>query len=291
MTTCSVISPSYFCTKKERTIVEKNLSKIGFSNTNFISSRIFFKKWAGSPIERLDNFANAWNSGSKVIMCCKGGSGVSQFLPLLDKRKLKKEKLFVGYSDLTFLLNYINKRLKIITFHGPHLSKELDSKTISSLMDALKMNNYGIKFEQKNIFFNSQKKILKGKIIGGNLERLVENLIYMNLDFKDKIVFLEDVGLNEYKLFNLLCTLRNYPGFKPKAILFGDLGIKDKKLIQDMIKYLFFDVPIIVDLPFGHNLPNITIPIGADCEVDFNNKKIRFLFPIKHKKYAIEISK
>ncbi|MFW9874198.1 MAG: LD-carboxypeptidase [Candidatus Thorarchaeota archaeon] len=287
MVECSVISPSYFCSDNELLKIKKNLIKIGFDGVKFFNSNTkLFSKWAGYPEERLNFFYDAWNSVSKVLMCCRGGSGVAHFLPLIKKKLLKKSKLFIGYSDITLLLNFINQKLKIITFHGPHGLKDLDSQSLSALRSALQMKNYGIKFNHFQLRNISVDKV-KGKLIGGNLERLVETISYLKLNFKNKIVFLEEVDATEFRIFNNLIFLKNYTNFKPKAILFGNMNVKKKILMKKMINYLFLDIPVIYDLPFGHQTPNITIPIGADCEIDFNKKKITFLFSKKDRKYAI----
>jgi muramoyltetrapeptide carboxypeptidase len=291
MVDCSVISPSYFCSEEELLKIKKNLIKIGFTNIRFFNSNIkLFNKWAGHPEERLKLFYTAWNSIPGVLMCCRGGSGVSHFLPLIKKRLLKKNKLIIGYSDITLLLNFINQKLKIITFHGPHGLKDLDIQSLSALKNALQMKNYGIKFKHSQLRNVSVNKI-KGRLIGGNLERLVETTAYLKLNFKNKILFLEEVDATEFKIFNNLLFLKNYCNFKPQAILFGNMNVKNKFLMKEMIEYLFPNISLIYDLPFGHQSPNITIPIGSNCEINFDKKKITFLFSKTNKKYAINFVK
>jgi muramoyltetrapeptide carboxypeptidase len=290
MVVCSLLTTSHVCTKKELKQVLKNLEDFGFNKIEDLNSKdSFLNHWGGSPKERTQNLYSAWNSNSDAIICFKGGSGISHFLPLVNIKKMKGKKLFVGYSDITLLLNFLQKKKKIITFHGPNGLSKFDKQTSSSLKKALNMETYGISFEKEKCF-NIPKNNLKGKTIGGNLERLVETLFYTKLNFKNKILFLEEVGHTEYKIFNLLMFLKTYQkGFKPKAILFGNLGIKNKKLMTKLIKEIFPDIPLITNLPFGHQIPKITIPIGANCEIDFKKEKIKFSFTRKHKKYAIKI--
>ena len=288
MADCALIAPSFYCGEKDFLNVQKNIQKIGFDSIlNFTSQKKLFK-WAGDSNERLRLFYDAWNSDSETVLCCLGGSGISHFLSKINKSKLKKKKLFVGYSDITLLLNFLSKKLDIITLHGPNGLKNLDEKSMSALRDALQMKNYGIKFNSDQILKPFNIKEFNGKILGGNLERLVASLFYYDLDFRNKIVFLEDINCSEYKIFNFLFFLKNYPKFKPKVILFGDLNIKDKPLMRKMIRYLFPETPIIMDLPIGHCTPNITIPIGVDCNVDFLKNTIDFMFLKKHKKYAVK---
>jgi len=287
MTTCSILTPSYPCDEKEIENTEKNIKSLGFNNSeSFITENKIFNRWAGSAESRLEKFYSAWNSKSEAVLCCKGGSGIIHFLPLIEKSKLKNKKMFVGYSDITQLLLFLHTKLGIITIHGPNGSKKLDDVSLSALRDSLEMKNYGIKFEKKQCV--NEISFSGGQVIGGNLGRIVELLPYVNIDFKDKIVFFEEVGYTEFRIFNLLASLKNSPSFEPKVIVFGGLGIKDKKLMREMILYLFPDIPMVFDVSFGHTTPNIAIPIGADCEISFKERKIKFAFPKKHKKYAIK---
>jgi len=286
MKICSILAPSYFCDANESRNTKRNIKKIGFDEfEDFRSKEKLLDKWAGSANERLEKFYSAWDSDSDAIMCCKGGSGVLHFLPLIKKYKLRRKKLFIGHSDITPLLVYLNLQLGIITIHGPNLSKNIDKISLLALKDALKMKNYGLEFKE---FTNETVKILKGRTIGGNLGRLVESFPYISLDFRGKIVFLEEVGFTEYKIFNLLVSLKNHPYFKPKALVFGGLGIKNNKLMKIMIEYLFSDIPLIFNMNFGHTTPNLSIPIGANCEIDFKERKIGFSFPKKHRRYAVK---
>ena len=281
---CSIISPSYIINNKEINLIEKNIKKLNFEIPE-LSKDFLFNRWAGSPKKRLVSFYQAWNSDSKIIFCTKGGSGTTHFSSLINKKNLKKKKIIMGYSDITMILNTIHKKKKIITFHGPNLTKKIDEKTENSLKSAIQMENYGLNF--KDNLNNSSGKI-KGRLIGGNLERFVELVGQIGLNLKNKVFFFEEVNLTEYKIYNLLTNLKNRKNFQPKAILFGNLGIKNKKLMKEMIKSLFPKIPIIMDLPFGHQIPNIVIPIGANCEIDFKEGKITFSFPRKHKKYAVK---
>ena len=153
MAKVTLITPSYYCLDAERKNILKNIGKIGFSEEeDFTTGNILFNKWVGSSEERLNNFYKAWNSNSKAIMCCKGGSGASHFMPLIKKRNLKKKKLLVGYSDITLLLNFISANLGILTIHGPNLSKKIDKKTLFALKNALEMKNYCLKFTKNQCY-------------------------------------------------------------------------------------------------------------------------------------------
>jgi muramoyltetrapeptide carboxypeptidase len=288
MVKASIITPSYPCSKEEMKEAKKNLEKMGFDEIeDFTSKGVLFDKWAGSFQERLDNLYSAWNSDSGLILCCKGGSGMSHLLPLIKTNRLRKRKILVGYSDITLLLNFISKKLRIVTIHGPNGSTKMDKKSLSALKDAIEMRNYGMKFAEKQCF-NMHDSFLEGRVVGGNLERFVEFLGYFKLDLRDKILFLEESNLTEHRIFNLLVSLKNKPSFKPKALVFGDLGVKNKKLMKEMILSLFQDIPLILNMEFGHTNPNIAFPIGSLCRIDFSEGNLKFIFSDKDRKYSIK---
>jgi muramoyltetrapeptide carboxypeptidase len=287
MNLVSIIAPSYYVSKKELEKIKNNIKKIGFKYYKIhISEEKFFNKWAGTEKERLNNIKKAINSNSKIIFCAKGGSGSLQFLPQLKIKNPKRKKIIIGYSDISPLLINLSDKKNILAFHGPNALKEMDQKTLSSLKNILQIKNYGINFKRNK---KEYTKIIKGKTIVGNLERVIQLQKYKKVNFRKKIIFLEEIDSTEHKIFNLLMDLKNQKTFKPKAILFGNLGIKNKKLIHKMISYLFPEIPLIFDLPFGHQEPNIPIPLETTCEINFKKEKIRFIFSKKQKKFAINL--
>lgn len=290
MVHCSVFGGAYFSSQKDLDIVKSNLKFFGVNDVKIYSSLDnYCSIWPGDPQARLQFFYDAWNSNSDFMMATRGGSGIAHFFQLLKKEKLLKKKLFCGYSDLTLLLLYLHHSLGIISLHGPNALglNELDLASLKSLKKALEMKDYSFDFSKKNILIDSSSNV-KGQIIGGNLSRLVEFLAHYELDMKDKIVFIEDINVSRARLIDLLYHMKNHKNFKPKALLIGDLGMPlDKELIS-ILTDLYPRAPLLFNLPFGHKIPNITIPIGADCEVDFKNKKIKFIFPESEKKYSVK---
>ena len=60
-----------------------------------------------------------------AIACARGGAGVLQLLPHLDRDLLQANpKLLLGYSDIT-LLHLELERLGIVSLHGPMVAREL----------------------------------------------------------------------------------------------------------------------------------------------------------------------
>lgn len=286
---CSLVELSYPSPLEEIKQSRKNLKGLGFSIIKeYISKGNYFERWSGNPDERLNRFYEAWNSDSDMIITVKGGSGISHFFQKIKRNKLKKKKLFCGYSDVTLVLLYIVQKLRIISLHGPNASKELDSKSKKFLKKAIKMENYKIPFKRENILKNPEKEII-GKTIGGNLDRVVEYLIHNKINFDNTILFLEEVHETDFKIFNNLMHLKNYRKFSPEAIIFGGMGEIDNQKMKRMVKEIFPNTPLLYGLPFGHQTPNITIPLGTTCKINFQKKEIQFKFSKRHRRYALKL--
>ena len=55
----------------------------------------------------------------KAIIASQGGDTSEKLLPFVDFETIKKNpKIFLGISDITVLLNAINTKTSLITFHG-----------------------------------------------------------------------------------------------------------------------------------------------------------------------------
>jgi muramoyltetrapeptide carboxypeptidase len=60
----------------------------------------------------------------KGVLCARGGAGAGHLLPALDGALLRSHpKVFVGFSDITFLHLYLD-RLGLVSFHGPMVARD-----------------------------------------------------------------------------------------------------------------------------------------------------------------------
>lgn len=290
MDSCELISTSFFVSPEEIKQAISHTENLGFTAVSFTpAGKKYFDKWAGTPNERQQQLENAFSNPSKCIRACLGGSGVIHFLSSVNFDSLLKHPRFVvGSSDLTPLLNNIFEQLGIITLHGPNAVKEVDEKTQKYLRMALQAEDYTIHFSS---YESHGKKIVRGTIKGGNLAMCAWSLSSkFEIDLKNKIVFFEDIGTNFHIAYDRLVQLKNSKVLRPKAIIFGYLlEIKQLKKFIQAVQELFPNTPIIYGLPIGHQLPNLTIPIGAKTTLDFEKKTIKFTFSKQAKEYAVKL--
>ena len=279
---CGVLCLTQPCKEREFYFVSKNLRLFGFEVfKKYISEDIYLGNWCGNPKERLRSFNESWNSEFNKIFLIKGGSGTDHILPFIDFKKLKKkDKMYIGYSDITPLLNVIYQYTGNICLHGPMPSKKKLRKIDCEVLNkALKKEDYGIKFSK---YYSGLSKV-SGKSVGGNLSRLVEYTTKkIEWNFDKKILFLEDTkDISGYRFVNLLLAFKENNKVNPSAIVLGHIKRSEIGYIMKSLKVLFPKVPLVSNVAFGHGSPNLTIPIGADCEINFKKKKIKFIFPKK----------
>ncbi|MFH1505289.1 MAG: LD-carboxypeptidase [Candidatus Omnitrophota bacterium] len=245
---------------------------------------IFDKEWAmpghdeqhGAQFNRM--FAD---KEVKAIFCAEAGYGSIGILSYLDKRIIRKNpKIFVGYSDITTILLYLQKLANMVVFHGPFVSGEIHERThpltIEYLFKLFKAEPLGeLRFPQL-IAFKSGKAT--GRIVGGNMSLIVESIGKpYKIRTANSILFLEDVGEDLNTIKKYFSHLKYSGKFrKVKGILLGrmvDSSGKDHDL-RNIIEKIFknYDIPILYGFPSGHKRLSgelhVTLPLGVSATID-----------------------
>lgn len=238
---------------------------------------------AGTDKERADDINRMFaDKEVDAIICYRGGYGSIRIANYLDLNTIKKNpKIFCGYSDITLLLNYINKKCKFPTFHGPMINSDFDdSITEHYFTNILENINNKITYNLKSICNNNLKvynsRDFKGRLVGGNLSIICSTIgTPYEIKFKNNILLIEEVNESPYvidrMLSQLICSRKLD---KLQAIILGHFtdctSIKNTLTIEEIIeeKLLPLNIPIIKYFPFGHDYPNITMPIGVKFRYD-----------------------
>ena len=227
----------------------------------------------------------------KAIICMRGGYGASRMIDKVDFAMIKENpKIICGFSDITVLLNAINRNCDIPTIHGL-----VGIYVGSNSCDEWSMNDFWkmLTEKQKGRVLknpNDECKTLipgkvTGKLIGGNLSLVATTCgsLY-GADFTDKIVFLEDVGEEPYRLDRYLSAL-SLAGMldKAKGFVFGYFtgsdtsdSRKGTQTVMDIINRYVGGLgkPVIYDFACGHSFPFVNLPIGALVTLDADNKTL-----------------
>jgi muramoyltetrapeptide carboxypeptidase len=256
---------------------------------------------AGADRDRAaDVMAMFTDPAVKAVLPVRGGWGCARILPHLDFDAIRRNpKVIMGYSDLTALLLAIHARTGLVTFHGPNGASEWNAtsadffRRVVLQAEAVTFTNPRDKGETLAQTEYRTKTITpgvaRGRLLGGNLSVLTALLGSPFLpDFRDAILFLEDVNEAPYRVDRMLTQLalsgilKGVRGVvwgtchdcEPDAG-FGSATIPD--LLDDHVKPL--GVPAWRGALVGHIDRQFTLPIGAEVEVDATAGSIRMLEP------------
>ncbi|GAA0784089.1 S66 peptidase family protein [Hathewaya limosa] len=281
--TIGIVSPSSaeYPEKIQKGIAE--LKSLGFKvkEGKFIYKRKGYL--AGEDYERASDLMNMFMDPSvDMILCVRGGYGAMRILPYLNFHKIKKNpKIFMGFSDITVLLNTINSKCGFPTFHGPMGTSNLTDKyTLKSFLDTIlnKLPNNMIENPREVPYTTFKEGIAEGNLVGGNLCLICSTLgTPYEINTKNKILFLEDVGEAPYKIDRMLTQLLLANKLQQcSAIILGQFtnctlqhyerSLTLEQVFEDRLKDL--NIPILKDFATGHSYPKLTLPIGPKVRLN-----------------------
>ena len=101
-----------------------NLEKLGYK---VVLGKSCFSTYtgylSGSDELRASDLNSMFEDKSiDAIMCLRGGYGSPRIVDKIDYQSISKnKKAFIGFSDVTLLLNTIYDKCELVTYHGPML--------------------------------------------------------------------------------------------------------------------------------------------------------------------------
>lgn len=276
--TIGIVAPA---SSNDKETIDKNIENFRKLGYKIKISDAIYKSYgylAGYDKERALSLNEMFKDKDiDAIICYRGGYGSIRMAPYLDLKVIKSNpKPFIGYSDITLLLNYINKKCGLVTFHGPMINSNFDDKlTKDFFINILENNKFPITYNLNELISNNiiyNKKNFSGKIVGGNLSLIVSTLSTpYEIDFKNNILFIEEINESPYVVDRMLSQLISCGKLKTVCgVIIGQFtnckaeeGSFDiNYIIKEKLENL--KIPIITGFPAGHDYPNITLPIGAD---------------------------
>lgn len=297
--TIGLITPSSSITEEKLEKAITNMKMLGFKVKLGKHIKAINGYLAGTDEQRLEDLHSMFADDTvDGIWCIRGGYGVARILPKINYKLIKKNpKVIIGYSDVTALLLAIYQKTGLICFHGPIAASDFTDYTVKHLKGVL-MNNqypYTIEYAKENdAIINStyRTKVFrsgkaKGKLIGGNLTLLAAAVgTDFQPKFKNKLVFIEDIGERPYRLDRMFTQLLQGTDLgKAAGIILGvfedcnardgDRSLSLMEMFEDRLGHL--KVPIIYGLSFGHIDNHFTFPVGIEAEMDTEEKTVVFL--------------
>lgn len=239
---------------------------------------------AGEDRGRLQGLTQLLERGIRIMVAARGGYGAARLLPDLPWSAMVKAGVtFIGFSDMTAVLNPLVARGGAVQVHGPMVAVGLDrGQNLERLLSLLRgelVGNTLFRFRQSQVV---RAGVARGHAIGGNLTVLC-SLVGTPYEppWDGGVLFLEEVGEPLYRLDRLLTHLRCSGRLrKVKALISGSLrGCRPADGRTLMWARLLREAaptqaPVVVGLPFGHGARNDAFPLGAEVEIDTGSGQI-----------------
>jgi len=261
--------------KYERAV--KTFQRLGFFVVQYpgrVKSHAFF---AASDEDRANELMWAFEQPAiKAVFSCRGGYGSMRLLPHIKEASIRKwkPKIFVGYSDITFLHHWIINRFGWPCFHGA-LVGQVKAEEIESLISRIVALS-GLKRETWSECKVFRKGKGMGRLVGGNLSMLQVNGPAA-LPREKLVLVLEDVNEANYRIDRMLWNLI-YAGYDRfvEAVILGrfhlcgrnDVNEFKFKWIMETVQKLCPRGPILTNAHFGHGPgPQRLLPLGSTVGV------------------------
>jgi muramoyltetrapeptide carboxypeptidase len=234
-----------------------------------------------------------------AILCGAGGYGCTRILPLLDFGAFRADpKILAGFSDITGLHLALQAAARIVTFHAPMPVSFLTWKkspppaeAVDSFWQTLRGEGpaprtySGATFHRKG-WAAMRPGVAEGILTGGNLA-LVCSLMGTpyEIQTRGRILFLEDVGEEPYRVDRMLSQLRNAGKLDSAAgVILGswsgcdpedpDRSLSVGEVIDDYFRS--HPGPVIRDFPAGHQEHNLTLPFGLEARLETDPPRLVF---------------
>ncbi len=269
----AVVAPASGVSQSQLNTLRKNLPR----NVHFASSYPNVTFHSNTDVKRAQEFMAALNDTHvEVIWAIEGRYGAARLLPALQNlHKPDKRKLFIGYSDNTFMHLLFNK-WGWQSIHGPamietlnpkkdgesfiRMAKVLTGKTPVLQYSGLKPLNQAARVESS----------IQGEIIGGNLTIVTKSIgTPWQINAYQRILFLEDVFSDGETVDRDLTHLKQAGRLKNvRAVLFGAFMHGDETVTYAIKRFAEeTNIPVYQTNLFGHGPQNFPLPFGCKSQI------------------------
>jgi muramoyltetrapeptide carboxypeptidase len=255
----------------------KALERAGYKvilDPDILEMRRFTRK---QDERRAANFMGMWiDPEIKAVIGGTGGYGATRMIPFLEPEIFRRNpKVFVGYSDITALHLWLMRQSGLRVFHGPTVDDLIPiarDPTTASLLTAMTTPRPATRFGRESARAVRPGKVT-GRLTGGNLSLVQQSIgTSYEIDTKDSILFLEEaddpMSVADERLVHMRAAglLQNIRG-----LVFGHLPL-DRSEEDEFENFLLdlvadYEIPILMDFPAGHEVPNLTLPFGTEVEL------------------------
>lgn len=232
-----------------------------------------FHQFAGDDALRAADFERFIKDDSiKAIFAARGGYGTIRIIDDVDFMPIKEApKWIIGFSDITVLHTHIFANFGLQSIHGqmPMTIPDGSAASLQTLRKALFGEDYGYQFSAEKL---NREGEAQGILVGGNLALLLAvSGSVSDLNYDNKILFIEDVGEYLYSIDRMVRTLKRsgklknlaglmvgaFTELKDNEILFGQTV---EEIIFEVVKE--YDYPVCFNFPAGHIANNQALIFG-----------------------------
>ena len=221
----------------------------------------------------------------KAIFGARGGYGCGRLLPLIDFDAIARApKIFLGFSDATFLLNAMVECAGTVAFHGPMVAMDfangLTRRSIDHLARLLSGETRQFEIEAREAL---RPGAGEGELIGGCLSVVVATLgTPFAPRFDGRILFLEDTGEKAYRVDRMLVQLRQSGVFNRVAgVVFGAIrplegSEPERARIAEFVadQTAGLKCPVLFGIEAGHGTENLTLPFGVRAKLESAGRRL-----------------
>lgn len=262
------------------------------------------ERFSGNDQARLDEMNQiATLDPKQIVMAMRGGYGIHRLLPLIEwdaiAKAIKNGLQICGHSDFTTFELGLLAKTGAITLSGPMLNYDFgrlddagnpiapDEFMWKHFQSAVNDRKLHCTIQSAQAFLgNAVSGSVTGLLWGGNLTVLASLVgtpyLPSTKQTQGGILFLEDVNEHPYRLERTLMQLLDagvlgnqaailLGGFSAYRLYDNDRGYSLERAIEVIRERLPKNIPILTDLPFGHQANKLTLPNGASATLDYSN--------------------
>lgn len=287
--TIAITCPSGYIPKETVSVAQQMLESWGY------------KVILGQTVGESDNYFSASDEIRKgdlqhfldrndvqAILMGRGGYGMSRIIDDLDfARFIQHPKWLCGFSDITVLHSHVLTNYGIATLHGPMCSSFKPENEDKAFLDSFRSVITGgtVDYPVPECTYNIEGTA-KGILVGGNLAMLAHLTgSASQLNTRDKILFIEDIGEHLYNLDRLLYNLKRSGalshikglvcgGFTDTEDTTRPFGQNIYEIILNHVKDM--NIPVCFDLPCGHIDENYSLAFGQVYDLQVLKGENRF---------------
>jgi muramoyltetrapeptide carboxypeptidase len=297
--TIGLIAPASPFSPEKLEATRRNMAALGLSILEGPNLHARMGYLAGSDAQRLADLHWAFqNPDVDAVWCIRGGYGCARLLPEVDYDLVRQNpKPFIGYSDITALHLAIQQRARLVTFHGPVGASDFPESTLrhfrAALMEPVEGYTLRVPDATETLPGDEYRPFLirpgraEGVLTGGNLT-LLAALVGTPFapSYRGKIVFIEDVGEQPYRIDRMLVQLLQGSDLGEAAGIalgvFADCRPKGESpslSLEETLRLCLgpLSMPVLHGIPFGHVPQQATFAYGMRAALDADAGTLQFL--------------